>query len=99
MSNVPPHETAAIIRAHTTHARTHLAEVQRALDAITEATAYVAPLDAPVKACGCGRSYSREQWGALDYAGTQDDGSEVVELRNCTCGSTLGVVVGPSPTR
>lgn len=52
------------------------------------------------KKCKCGHAYTRETWGALDYAGEQpaEDG-EVLELRNCVCGSTLAIVlvegVGP----
>ena len=49
------------------------------------------------KACGCGLIYSREAWGKLEYLGPQDDGEALLELRNCTCGSTLAVIVGPSP--
>jgi len=50
------------------------------------------------KTCACGCTYTREQWGQLPYVGPLDDGVEVTELRNCTCGSTLGIVIGPSPT-
>lgn len=48
------------------------------------------------KRCSCGAEYvNPEQWGQLDYVGLQDDGEEVIELRNCTCRSTIGVVIGP----
>ncbi len=50
--------------------------------------------------CSCGAVYSREEWDRLPYVGTQDDGVEVVLLRNCArCKSTMAVVIGPSPKR
>ncbi len=40
----------------------------------------------------CGRAYDAEGWAALPYVGTQSDGlGEVLELRNCTCKSTLTI--------
>jgi hypothetical protein len=44
--------------------------------------------------CGCGRQYSSDEWIALPYVGVMADEVEVVELRNCVCGSTIGVVLG-----
>jgi CheY-like chemotaxis protein len=43
--------------------------------------------DGIVKRCGCGRSYRRDEWKALPLRGTM----EGTELRNCPCGSTIGV--------
>lgn len=48
------------------------------------------------KVCGCGRPYTRSGWDRLPYVGVQDDGVERLELRNCACGSTICVVLGPS---
>lgn len=50
-----------------------------------------------VKACGCGRLYTRAQWDALAYVGPWDDETELFELRNCACGSTLALSLGASP--
>lgn len=45
--------------------------------------------------CGkCGRSYSDADWPALAFVGYQlaENPDEILELRNCSCGSTLSVV-------
>jgi len=47
----------------------------------------------PFKVCQCGASFTREQWGRLDYVGAQVDEVEALELRLCTCGTTLAVSV------
>ena len=50
------------------------------------------------KTCGaCGCSYTADKWRALPLKGIIDDrrehaDGERLELRNCTCGSTLAVV-------
>lgn len=43
--------------------------------------------------CACGLEH---EWLTLERLGEQDDGVEILELRQCTCGSTMAVVVGPS---
>jgi len=50
-----------------------------------------------VKTCGCGRTYSRMQWHALTLLGRMHvpGTEEILELRNCTCGSSLAL----EPTR
>lgn len=56
------------------------------------------------KRCGtCGRHYNLFEWQKLPLAcnrnaptGEYDDGEHVLEFRNCTCGSTLAVIKGPS---
>lgn len=45
----------------------------------------------PLKACACGRSYTRKQWDALPYVGENVDELERLELRNCRCGSTIAL--------
>ena len=40
-----------------------------------------------VKRCGCGREYTQAQWNALPFCGF----IESCELRNCMCGSTIGI--------
>ena len=50
-----------------------------------------------MKTCGCGRHYSAAEWKKLPYVGRQDDEVEHIELRNCPCGSTLGVVLWSAP--
>lgn len=49
-----------------------------------------------VKKCACGRRYTAGTWKDLALVGVQDDGVERIELRNCACGSTIGVILGPS---
>ena len=50
-----------------------------------------------VKRCNrCGAEHTQEQWERLAYVGLQDDGTEVLEYRNCSCLSTLAIVLGPS---
>jgi len=46
-----------------------------------------------VKACGCGNTFSLDDWRALGLTGVQsfDDTPVRLELRDCSCGSTLGV--------
>ena len=47
-----------------------------------------------IKACGCGCGYTPEQWETLPLIGTMDDGDGgTMHLRDCLCGSTLGVSV------
>lgn len=49
--------------------------------------------DRVVKSCGCGRSFSSRGWTRLEYVGLQRDPYGDIELRNCACGSTIGIVV------
>lgn len=47
------------------------------------------------KTCPCGKSFSKKEWEALEVCGTQRSPAEkrvyVLELRHCTCGSTICV--------
>jgi hypothetical protein len=48
------------------------------------------------KRCACGRQLTQEAWEALRIVGGLDpedneDPSYILELRNCTCGSTLSI--------
>jgi len=47
------------------------------------------------KKCSCGRAYTKEQWERLPVLGhtlTDDaEGKYDLELKNCSCGSTMGV--------
>ena len=49
------------------------------------------------KKCGCGESFTEEQWEKLNYVGLQKSGIDNypdLELRNCGhCKSTLAIVV------
>jgi hypothetical protein len=50
-----------------------------------------------MKHCACGRSISPESWKRLPLVGTADDGREIgelIELRNCVCGSTIAKAIG-----
>jgi hypothetical protein len=45
-----------------------------------------------VAKCSCGKSYNLEGWLNLKYVGIQDIGDgDALELRNCTCRSTIAV--------
>lgn len=48
-----------------------------------------------VKVCGCGRAYDPAAWAALPLVGHQHFASEAValEMRNCSCKSTICVEV------
>jgi hypothetical protein len=48
------------------------------------------------KTCRCGMSWSSDGWKRLTLVGFADGGEEgELELRNCTCGSTLAVRRAP----
>lgn len=49
-----------------------------------------------VKTCGCGLRHTAAGWKKLPLIGESDDGVERFEWRNCTCGSTIGIVLGRS---
>jgi hypothetical protein len=40
-----------------------------------------------IKVCGCGLSYTQTEWDKLPYLGIMMG----LELRNCTCGSTISI--------
>lgn len=47
-----------------------------------------------LKRCSCcGHDHDAESWGSLEYLGIMDpeDGEPAIEMRNCTCGSTLAI--------
>jgi hypothetical protein len=52
-----------------------------------------------IKRCACGRSFDREAWENLPSCGVQDDDEERLQIRHSPCGSTIAVVIGPSPTQ
>ncbi len=45
------------------------------------------------KLCSCGRVHDAEGWRALPLLGLMRHGAHAFELRNCVCGSTLGIEV------
>ena len=47
-----------------------------------------------MKICRCDKRYSAAEWKRLVYVGVMEDDVERIELRNCTCGSTVAVVLG-----
>jgi hypothetical protein len=47
-----------------------------------------------VRACGCGRTYTREEWDALPALGIETYGHRTLDHRQCACGSTLALPVG-----
>lgn len=49
------------------------------------------------KTCACGRTYSVEEWRDIVRLGILNDGVELTEMKNCACGSTMGMAIGPSP--
>jgi hypothetical protein len=52
-------------------------------------------LGVPIKKCGCGRKFTPSRWKTLKDLGTQVTQDETynyyLELRNCLCGSTIGI--------
>lgn len=48
-----------------------------------------------VKKCACGIDYTREQWQALELIGFQfmAENEPLLELRNCSCTSTMHLAV------
>src|SRR5439155_20477026 len=49
------------------------------------------------KVCTCGRRFTGESWSSLPLLGTMDNGrkaGELLELRLCTCGTSLAVPIG-----
>lgn len=46
----------------------------------------------------CGRTYDAAGWASLKLVGHQDDGIELLQMRDCACLSTLGVFVAASPS-
>lgn len=52
------------------------------------------PPAAIVKRCGCGRTFTIDQWNALKLRGWWGDTVETLEMRNCSgCGSTIAISV------
>jgi hypothetical protein len=44
------------------------------------------------KACRCGETWSREEWGELPPIGRYHAAAdEILEIRSCVCGATLAV--------
>jgi hypothetical protein len=46
-----------------------------------------------IKTCACGAEYSLPRWKKLKLVGYHADDVERLELRNCTCGSTIAITV------
>lgn len=49
--------------------------------------------DRTIKRCACGQAWTLEGWRSLFLAGRLKDEVEDLELRTCTCGSTIALVV------
>lgn len=47
----------------------------------------------PPKHCGCGQSHDAYEWLQLRRIGVQDDAYTPLELRDCSCTSTLAVAL------
>lgn len=54
-------------------------------------------MDEPFKKCPCGRSYTKEAWEKLHRLPNWDFEDEILEVRNCVCGSTISVQIFPAP--
>lgn len=51
-------------------------------------------METAFKLCNvCRKSISASEWSSLHLVGHQVDEYEDIELRDCSCGSTLGLVV------
>jgi len=51
-----------------------------------------------IKNCACGRQYDHINYRALHYVGRMDqdtDGDSKLEVRQCTCGSSIAMVLAP----
>lgn len=54
-----------------------------------------------IKACGCGRTYTRDEWKAMTYHAEQTipadqyGNAETLEYRHCVCRSTLALDIDP----
>ena len=44
-----------------------------------------------VKRCRCRRTFTMDEWEALEHVGVQHDDEFDLELRNCRCGSTISL--------
>lgn len=65
-----------------------------------EVVGLIGLVDSWPKTCGCGKSYTETQWGALMYIGSVVDEGISFELRGCSCGVTLSQIIeceGTSP--
>jgi hypothetical protein len=50
----------------------------------------------PVCVCSCGRAYTAIEWALLPSAGWQVlEWGEILDLRNCVCGSTRAITIAP----
>ena len=47
----------------------------------------------PVKVCSCGKKYHAIRWADLQLIGYDTVGHMDAELRQCTCGSTLTIII------
>lgn len=58
------------------------------------------PLGPWPRRCSCGFRWNEIAWQHLPYVGVMVDDVDAIELRNCTCGSTMGVLtdLGCVPT-
>jgi hypothetical protein len=45
------------------------------------------------KRCSCGLAHSLEMWKILPYVGDICDGVDSLEIRNCSCGSSIAQVI------
>ncbi len=45
------------------------------------------------KTCACGAVYDARGWERLPFVCEMEDDVDVLELRNCRCGSTLAIVL------
>lgn len=49
------------------------------------------------KVCGCGRRHSAAGWAGLVRVGEHENvDGDLLELRNCPCGSTLSIMQAPA---
>lgn len=48
------------------------------------------------KRCSCGVAHDEASWSRLGMVGELDDGEERIEIRNCPCGSSIAILLGPS---
>ena len=44
-----------------------------------------------IKKCSCGLEYTREEWDKLQYVGEMADDVEALEMRLCSCKTTMSI--------
>ena len=52
-----------------------------------------------IKKCSCGLEFDRKNWQELEFVGVQVLKKGHLELRNCSCGSTISIAFSEKGNR